>query len=223
MQSAIALSHVSQFAPTDLGGCVLWLRASGGSVVDGGALVQATDLSGHGNHYTQSIPATRPAYMTDLAFPSWAFNGSTTYLTNATTWHAASDYTIAAVVATTAGGLDIMDNNQPQRLIITDSGKYYSGGLQGNARVGSSPAVLVWSLQSPNAGWVYANGATIAGVQPYTQSPLGQGTIGAVYTGSGGNLNGRLMEYIVYDRVLSVTQRTTLTACLGARYGIAVT
>lgn len=48
------------FVPRDLSGCRLWLRADRGVLSDVNGVSQWTDLSGLGNHFTQSVNANKP-------------------------------------------------------------------------------------------------------------------------------------------------------------------
>src|SRR3990167_5696375 len=65
-----------EWAPTDLSNLLLWLDASQiTGLNDGDAVASWTDLSGNGNHATQSTAAAKPTYKTNIITDTAAYAG----------------------------------------------------------------------------------------------------------------------------------------------------
>ena len=81
-----------EWAPTDLSNLLLWLDASQiTGLNDGDAVASWTDLSGNGNHATQSTAAAKPTYKTNIinGLPVVRFDGGdflSTFTTGITNW-----------------------------------------------------------------------------------------------------------------------------------------
>src|SRR4051812_19518760 len=72
----------SAFAPTDISGLKLWLKADSLSLNDGDAVTTWTDSSGNSNTASQGTAANKPTYKTAVlnALPVVRFDGSNDYL-----------------------------------------------------------------------------------------------------------------------------------------------
>lgn len=78
-----APSVVAAFAPTDLAGLVLWLKADSLALNDGDAVASWTDSSGNGNTASQGTAANKPTYKAAIinGKPVVRFDGSSDFLT----------------------------------------------------------------------------------------------------------------------------------------------
>jgi hypothetical protein len=71
------------FVPTDIGGCVLWLRSDLGVTKDGGNLVSlVADQSTAGNNATQPTGGNKPLWVANQlnTYPCIRFDGATSYM-----------------------------------------------------------------------------------------------------------------------------------------------
>jgi hypothetical protein len=71
------------FAPTDISGLKLWLKADSLSLSDGDAVASWTDSSGNSNAASQGTAANKPTYKASIinSLPVVRFDGSNDYLT----------------------------------------------------------------------------------------------------------------------------------------------
>lgn len=72
-----------KFIPTDIAGCVLWLRSDLGITKNGSNLVSLwEDQSGVGNHFSQDTPDKKPTYYDNQidGYPDLFFDGIDDYL-----------------------------------------------------------------------------------------------------------------------------------------------
>lgn len=230
----------SGFAPTDIGGCKLWLRGDSLSV-SGGNLTSGTDRSGNGNNVT---PSGTIAYNASAinGRPGWT-NTSGVWLqnTSSSVLAAGSARTIFVVAAPTGAGGPLFS------LFLSGIGAtYFAGnssytpfpaGIYTDSADGTNNALI--SPGSSLAPHVYEFTCATATAfvamkvdgtaQSVSQGGVGcraeTGTVGfqvGGWPGGSAGFVGSYCEAIVFDSVLSSPNASAVRAALGAYYGITV-
>lgn len=241
---------VLPFLPTQLSGCVLWLRADLGITKDGSDFTSAwVDQSGNGYNATAAGTA-RPIYGTSAAYNNQAvldFDGAANHIDGAAgsgvavmpaagTWFVVFDYD---VISTNAADAALYNND-----CVFSEGASATAGL---ALRSATPHVKPWKFD----GSVRTVGQDLSATTPTICSWTSSGTAGTLYHyQDGGNVqsvtipgtvtaaagvyrvgcnysaaqffDGRVAEIIAYTRVLSAGEHSSVVAYLGTRYGIAV-
>lgn len=218
------------FSPTSLSGCILWLRADLGITDTGGLIDEWADQSGQGNDFTATAP-TRPTLIASHAAlnsqPAVDFlDGGANYFNTAMT-HAASDYTIVAVVDILSVAADrFLFDTETGRLLLATQRSSKPGYFDAAYRLASSNTVtgaqsLTWSLEASSSGELFRDNASIGGGLSYTQRAIGGAVkLGGVYSTTGDPFNRYLSEFLIYNRVLTSDERAELHTYLAARYGL---
>lgn len=239
------LSAPRRWRPSRLSGLRLWLSADRISgLADGDPVSSWSDLSGQGNHATQSTTAAKPLYKTNIANgrPVVRFDGVDDFLTvaNAASFDLATP-TIFVVGTSSAGtrafvgkvtfaGLTTDANRR--KLQVTRAGATTFAFRSGADAALKTSSTLSWT--GFNVLSVVGRGAAdytlaVNGTAADSSSPTLDFTTyntAAVALGSSAGLAdfliGDIAELIVYNRALSATERKAVERYLGARYGVAV-
>lgn len=228
----------SQFVPTQIAGCKLWLRADLG--VTGSSPVTAwADQSGAGNNVVQgagsvSLNASSIGGQKGMTFGgSASFTGSANAVTGARTL-----YVVAQASSTGVLGCvhDFRSSSLEHGYFYGDLGGgvllIYGDGVNDLKAVGVSPDtnahILTFSEDGTNTGIVFKIGSSSYTVQKLSGAAQAQ----TAETGAAGFSIGRrdaygiqgfvgdICEVIVYDTVLSAPNQTSVLTYLQARYGL---
>ncbi len=221
----------SSFAPTDISGCVLWLRADNSTLAalsDGAAVTTWPDESGVSHHLTQAGAANKPHYDASASpscpYPTvqFAIDGSDVdYLASgAFTLDQPCTYFVVSLLGIT-GGTTILDGYPGYSPYLSVTGgqlKPYAG-LWGPGITPTAP--MIYTLVLNGASTVAAlNGTYTSAVATGSDAP------GGVVLGADGTflVGGELdvAELIIYDSALGATNRGTVEDYLGAKYGVTV-
>ena len=229
----------SAFAPTDIAGIDLWLRADLGITLNGGDVSAWADQSGTGDankNAAQAVGASQPLYVaSDAGYngqPTIQFNGLTDFLFSAA-W---------STPPTTVGSMFIVGECAIDTVrvfgclhSIGGIGELYNNGI-GSTDLhyyqGSDFAVVgEAALNAKHVYLVDRNGASTSVYQDAkTALTTGNGGSGAcerVVIGSNAlaaslPLDGKIAEWIMYTRILDATERGQVLDYLGARYGVTI-
>jgi hypothetical protein len=221
----------SRFSPRQLSGMLLWLKAESiTGVTDGGKLAQWNDLSGNGNHCTQTTESSKPIYSSsgingkpEVAFTYKDLSG--TYTRWMTIPNGVSvpynNHTIffvgrpvnkqgvsAYVSVVSIEGVKLGYSPTSTSLIL--------GGVKAGSRlVYHQPAVIASvSRVTESKTWYNNNSDTFAAV---TSSTLQGGKLGV--DGAGGYPHyGTLYEVLIYNRGLSDVEMSYLYAYAQLKY-----
>ncbi len=217
------------------GGIKLWLRADDGSVADS----LWADYSGNSRDATQATLANRPPVVSNVINfnPGLSFNGSTKVMTfpNAGLPTGNSAVTLFAVATNSSA-----DNNcramfgygtaaASTAAMLTQCSSNptfdYSGNIQGSIAWNKPTAKIVggsYQPGSPNVATVYDNGRSAGTSNPTLNIGNGIGYVGdnAVGPGGGNRWNGNISEVVIYNRVLTATERQQVNSYLALKYGI---
>ena len=223
------------FLPSSLGGLALWLKADAGVTLFGGNVTAWADQSGNGKNAT-AIQA--PLYATNSinGKPALVF-ANNAYLTTSNIFNGANPRTMFAVYYIDSENYSntvIAQSNEDS----TDMGTYFM--LQSRIDQDSSPylAGYVDDLSGPP----YVNQELLLGMADYdgtTARLFKNGTLvdsgaktyethnGELYIGAC-NINGSVVEFfagkiaelVVYNRVLTTSERQQVEAYLNSKYQI---
>lgn len=213
----IARAVESGFVPTDIAGCVLWLRADGiTGLSDGDAVTTWPDESGEGNDATQATTAKKPSYETGVlnGLPVVRFDGVDDLL------QGSSDLTVRTIFAVVKS-----DDLAPE----------YDGLVTGQAGTDGDLGLLVtpsgyYTNSQSGAIW-YVNGTQTSSVADWSEFHIAVVKwSGYDYTtsyqigndrGIGGRyLQGDVAEILIYDSVLSDGDREAVRDYLNDKYAI---
>lgn len=224
-------------------GLKLWLRSDNSLVSDGSSAGFWQDMSGQNNSAAQSLAAGLPAYVSSPT-PALSLNGSSQFLQIAP---GISNFESGAsiFVVTKAGSLvadsKVLSINPEDGFNQLNFGQgsdstgkqklnIWFGGTQTNlqsptASFSTSTFNLHEAIQTASStGTLFLNGTqnaqgAISDI-PFvarTQNFIGQGFDGV------NKYNGQVAEILVYDKPLTISQRTNLEAYLLSRYNFPVT
>lgn len=238
------LSKQSFFVPTQVPGCVLWLRADMGitfanaptnTLVSGWA-----DQSGNGNNASQSTSGSQPGYATGVmnGAPALTGNGTSYWMqTSAFTLGASATLFAAAQpsVSTQSAYARLIEHNAGEtyyigcdvtgteyKLIVNDATSPY-GTAQGGTVTAGTNSIIAGAYAS-TTGTVFVNGSSVGSGSFTAPSPTSLQM--AIMQDSANYASyfwdGNFAEAIVYNRRLSTNEMAKVHRYLGARYGVAV-
>jgi hypothetical protein len=217
------------FAPTDIAGCKLWLKADSLALSDGAGVATWTDSSGSGNNVSSS-GFTQPIYKTNIVngLPIVRFNGTNTAFRVAVDV-SVTDFTVFVVFQTTGDGMILASNavnNQVFRVGQSGNNTIY---FFDNVTIPPFPesSTLVTSRASWNLGCTrrassavtffekgVARGSGTAG------AAVGLGAIGCLVSVSALFVSGDIAEIIAYNSALSPTDRASVETYLLGKYNL---
>lgn len=216
------------WAPTDISGCVLWLDSSLGITTPSGVTKWA-DQSGNAGDVTPNT--STPAYGTASlnGYAGVIGNGTTDALIGTATYSTAALTVFVVAVETSFAASHVVFSMQ------TSGHNVNIGRLTNTTNyimaddAGSNPGVVAGTNGAPHIYRGVMNGASSVFALDGTAGSAG--TI-ATHTehvevlgnpgGSATYFPGSLYTVIIYNRVLSAGEITTVEANLGAKYGITV-
>lgn len=224
------------FQPTQLPGCVLWLRADLGVTTVSGNVSAWADQSGQGNNYQQVTAIDRPAYSASGGPNSTAsinFTGTNsnclTSVGNSNSY--AQPFTLLMVFS--CGGIvgttDLFDTGNPEVLFRFSSAtgfQPYAGTIPTAITISSVASATALQVDFNGASSVvYQNGSSVASSQslgtnalPFTNSGA-PNTIGCNRSGTGAGAM-HLSEVVAFSNNPTATNRAALNGYLLARYGV---
>jgi len=201
------------FEPTQIPTCALWLDASDATSITGTSVYQWKDKSGNGNNATASSPATYSPSSKALLF-----TGSQSYATTLPSLITAQSG-FAVVSYNSAAVTDIISVNQTsgqaglQQIVVGSTNSLrvttYGGTIivSGGTFTQNTTFLYNYSFDSTAAAYIYLNGTQVGSTTgPYTFTGAGTINIGG-YNGANEGFIGSINEIILYNTVLSTTQR----------------
>ena len=237
LATAFAPSQARAFDPTNLTGCVMWLQAGAANIQTNpanGRVSQWNDLSGSGNHATQSDTTKQPVYQpTGLGGQPTLYFSETAprpgLITEKQLTNAYSVFIVTRVVDLGELGIDwrrlLVSRDQNWFLGTYTPGTFcahMAGYVSGVQTLKSSYSFnRTYTLEAVNnktSQRFYVNGYDLTADSTKTTSPgrLAIGGAGA----SGDPSDAQISEVIAYDRALSDSERQEVEAYLAARYGV---
>ena len=235
-------SAANAFDPTNLTGCVMWLQAGEANIQTNpanGRVSQWSDLSGSGNHATQSDANRQPLYVTDgpNGNPTLYFdvrNNDPAYsakmLTSTPLTNACCAFIVARVIDAGELGIDwrrILGSRDKNWLLGTYTpGTFYAHALSElsgvNARLKAAfrfnRTYTLSVLNNTTNQYFFVNGHDLTG-NSGNKAPPGRLGIGGSDL-SADTSDSQISEVVAYDRALTPTERQQVEDYLTARYGI---
>lgn len=220
----------------------LWLRSDVGVTYNGSNQVSKwIDQSGNGNHALQSTSSNQPTISTNAinGLPALSFNGTSQYLQLLSGFaNFTSGASIFVVVNPTSTASDARfielgtaantNTISLQRYSTTAGpGFYVYSGASGSSVVSTSGLTtsqyqLVEALHNgSNVATLYTNGTQIVqGAINSIPNITRTGNIGTNYSHSGNFIQGQIAEVIVYNKILTDSERQTVESYIYGKYGI---
>ena len=221
-------------------GLITWLRADTGVALDGSGNVSTwADLSGTGHHATQSTAAARPHLNANAlnGAPGLAFDGTASFLSIPSALGAFGGGVTMMVVAKPtavvnyARILDFGNGQGVNNLILCRKGTTNTVNWIAIAPAGSvtldgtdlltlSQYKLFAGAQNATTAQLFVNGTLTAsglGMAP-AAVPLSSNLIGKSNWAGDPFFQGEIAEILVYDRVLSPTERRAIEIYVNQRY-----
>lgn len=220
------------FIPTEIDGCILWLRSDLSVTVSSNNVSQWSDRSGSEHHATQATGAVQPGYKPTgwkNGLPTIDFDRANSEIMSLGTMSdSATSYTVLAVVNQrnqTTGRQDLIGTKLPTRVIAqVTSGSagvgIYDGTWKPTGAEVNGEQVLTWLIDGPGAGFeCFRNGKSIgsnsyAGSWGWDTPRLGGLDGGTQY------IDAEVAEVIVYNRKLAESELARVHSYLLARYGL---
>ncbi len=242
VKAGYAISPISTFSyvidPSTSGisrsGLKLWLRSDTISLSSGSSVEQWDDQSGLGNKAVSSAPASSPLFQTGILSgkPSVRFDGSNDFLTipSLATFNPTQISSIAVVRRTTGSGaatvvekfdpalntgftMDFSNATSPWMSVLTNS---VSGTLLANS------FGILEGIYNQSQNIITISGG--AAISSNFSSPL-TATTTPFYLGGRGSQRpfaGDILEVLVYDRAISLSERQEIASYLFLKYGLGI-
>lgn len=225
-------------------GLAIWLKADAGtsSAVEGDYLASWNDQSGNGRHATQSTAASKPRFRKSIlnGNPAIETNGGTRYFNIDLSSISNSNFTVFVVAqrTNTSVGQYVLGVQQSSplglhlgyasdnTLRLAQSTSVLNVATSGYAGSNETPRTLLAEFNNASGRTVseYLNGAptqgTLAGTTGYAISS-NTGAIGRGYNTMG--FAGFIGEIIIYNRVLTATEKRQVLTYLSVKYGTTLT
>jgi hypothetical protein len=235
------LSKQSFFSPTQLAGCMLWLRSDMGITLASGNVSNWSDQSGNGNSATQGTAGSQPPYVTNIMNGAAALKGdgiqywmqTSAFTLGATaTLFAAAQPTVTPQIA----GARLIEHHYSQtymlctdttagtqyKLIVNDGTSPYGTAVGGTVTVDAN-TIISGTYSSPT-GTLFVDG-TSAGTGTFTAptaTSLPLAIMQSLNSQFAAYWKGYFAEAIVYNVALGASDMVRVHRYLGARYGVAV-
>ncbi|MBL9180966.1 MAG: chitobiase/beta-hexosaminidase C-terminal domain-containing protein [Verrucomicrobiaceae bacterium] len=215
--------------PFPSSGLVLWSRADMGVTTDSSGAVEVwQDLSGAGNHFTQSTPQLQPQVKAGSlgGQTSIAFDGSDDGLQAPAGMNLGRPSTVFMVFEREAnddfyiGNGTVLQNSASPRWVMNTGGFSSGGTTLRNAFPGRNRRSLAVMTNSPSFTRVHVDGADWTHDASATTGAPGRLALGG---GSGGELEPvavRVAEVIAFSDALTDSERDAVEAYLAQRYGL---
>lgn len=232
----VFFNQPDHFVPTDLAGCVLWLRADLGISIGTGVSAWA-DQSGQGNNYSQGTGANQPGIAANGNArgngPALTFSGATQYLFRASSPLGNNTLSCFVVFKATAASIALS--------MGVNAGHTSGWAVDRNANAGNreviAPSIAditdgvvtnnweFWSITRGAAAsaWALSVNGVSQSLLSNTSDPAAQtaaSAIGAFDTSGGVPMTGSLDEIICYSRPVTAFEQAQVEAYLHARTGL---
>jgi hypothetical protein len=226
------LSKQSFFTPTQLSGCVLWLRADLGISLSGGAVTDWVDQSGAGNIFAQAGRGSQPVYSS-----SGGSNGTPYLQFNGTSDGMSTSAPVTAITQNWTQFAFLQNNNftTPNQYIFATGltngwGFDNAAGSRGVLNLGTGAQTfgsatsnwelwINWDTSGVNTT-CHVNGVAVTSTGNIAPAAgTGGSTLGALNAGASNWWYGNLGELIIYNRTLSANEIGHVEAYVRARTG----
>ena len=222
----LTYTATAPFAPTDIAGLQLWLKADALALSDGAAVATWPDSSTH----VYNLAATgseQPTFKTAIVNgkPVVRFNGTTNRMYNAATFLTVQPDTIFFVAKATGTADWYLIGDDSSHIFVgqtpTNNIAIYAGGSVIADAVNHSGAFHVFTgIFNGGSSAVYVDGTSVAsgsaGTNQLQQICVMSNSVGSPSAFSPGDI----AEIIIYNTALSPTDRASVTNYLKTKYAI---
>lgn len=229
----------ASFVPTNLPGCVLWLRADLGISIGTGVSAWA-DQSGTGDpnkNVSQATGAKQPVYISSTAGfnnrPTLQFTAANTSTLRSGVWSVAPSQPITWIVAASQSSalaqymVDGLSNNVMGivwRPDLTEFELDAGAGLMTGASTYQAGPLVYGAVFNGASSAIYINNSqTAAATGSAGTGPSTGMNIGAAGGGAANPFSGNIAEIVAYTGTLTPAQSLAVFSYMGSRYGIATT
>jgi hypothetical protein len=226
-------------APT-ISGLTAWFNANTGVTTSNGKVTQWTDQSSNTNNVYSSFPYSySPIVTTDPASGNSVlnFNGNQLLTTSSAVTGGGNSVTIISVAGTSVPGSGqqtqvvvggLYGGSNSARMLAFDNGNqsfnnnsgFFDGGP---ALVNSTLSIntVTFNSTSPGTATFYSQGVANGSASPISSATLSSGlTIGSISSTPYQSWNGNIAEVLIYNGVLTTTQRQSVEQYLANKYGL---
>jgi hypothetical protein len=219
-----------EFTPLALSPLV-WLRSDLGITLNGSNVSAWADQSGNGRHVVQGTAANQPAYnATDAGYsgrPSVQFDGGDRLTSGAFVLAQPLMVVIVGNTNGVSGNQYFCDGGATpgnEAVVRQNTGTFriYSGSDLNSAVADTGAKVIVAGEFNGNNSKIYVSSKTAAATGAGGATAMSGFTLGSYGASAAALLTGKVTEALIFDRVLSATERGQLFDYLGTRYGITV-
>ncbi len=235
----LIFGYIQSYAQVPTTNLKLWLKADAGTntTTDGAAVSNWADQSGNGNNATQSTTANQPTYVASAlnGKPAIHFNGGEdlNLPTASTLGILNSDYEMFIVARTNSSSaspnflissanieqFEMHLNGAAGARFIPTSATYIDEGSAGQY-ADNNPHIFN-AQASSTEGLIRVDGVngsdTLTNVQSSSDGAL---ALGVRISGPGYYLTGDIAEVIIYNKVLTTSDRILVESYLASKYGI---
>jgi len=203
---------------------ILWLKSSDGITKDGSDKVSAwADQSGTGNNLVEATGSKQPLWVDNQlgGYPSVQFDGTNDRLVKAWAGGTKSQPITYCIVAEWAsGGGYIKGGTSGTRNFIIDGGTSFNNGATTDLSGGTIPSGYFDSVHEFNgtSSEIWVNGSSVLAGNTGTSGTTGI-SLAARYNDSNHG-DPKIVEFIVYNKVLTSGELADLTAYFVERYSL---
>jgi hypothetical protein len=212
------------FAPTDLTGLSLWLKADAGITLSGSDITSWADQSGNGNNATATDTPTLSTVIgkTFVDFAGGYFSGSELLTTPYATIMCVARFSSTRDIQVMFQQYSDGDNLTLYRGFDLDMGyRIYNGeNLSSNSLTNENETYLFGVTVNNDTGTLYLNSTADGDGYCGEITPAGLYYIGKWVSGDVVTTEMQMAEIVLYDRVLTTSERQQVEAYLNAKYAI---
>lgn len=234
-----AMRHSSSFAPSDLAGLALWLKADALSLSDGDPVASWTDASGAGVTPTQATAGNKPTWKASIvnSKPIVRFDGSDdrmTFPSNPLSGASAGTLLIVHKIDTDPPGGSVAacpvgkwgSSASEDHWPYTDGNIYSGWGSNARKTVGNPAATMVafriYAVVSASADFRFYidGGSALFSTGTNTVGWAGTAPTLGMNSDFGNFFDGDIAEVIAYSSALSLTNLNLVANYLATKYGL---
>jgi hypothetical protein len=221
------------FVPTEIDGCILWLRSDMAVTLASGNVMSWGDRSGKEHHASQGTAADRPGYLASgwsNGLPTIDFDrANTEFMSLGAMSDGSSSYTLLAALDQrnqTTHPQDLLTGASPSRVFapvtnLSSGVGIYDGSWRATGAEQNGQQYLSWVLDSGASSFQCFRNGTSIGTGTYTggwswNSP----ELGRLSGTNSQCIDAEVAEVILYNRKLSTDELTRVHRYLAARYGL---
>lgn len=212
------------FSPTDIAGLKLWLKADAGVTESGGSVTSWADQSGNGNNATATDTPTLSTVSgkTFVDFAGGYFTGNELITSPFATIMCVARFSSTRDISVIFQQFSDVDNLTFYRGFNLDTGfRIYNGSdLSSSSLTNNDQTYLFGVTVNNDTGTLYLNSSQDASDYCGEITPAGNYLLGRWGGGGTTTVEMQMAEIVVYDRVLTNSERIQVEEYLNTKYAI---